>query len=63
MNRRLCEQKKVSVEGAFDFYTFLVYLVLQHYVNLPLTLKIVVGYVTKDSAKLNPLQNKVVKYH
>ena len=28
MNRRLCEQKKISVEGAFYFYTSLVYLVL-----------------------------------
>ena len=52
----ISDGKKVSVEEEF-FYNFIVFLVLWHAVNLSLASKIVVSYVTKESAKLNPLQN------
>ena len=48
--------KKISVEEGF-FYNFIVFLVLWHAVNFSLASKIVVSYVTKESTKLNPLQN------
>ena len=53
----ICDQKKISVEEVFYFYIFFVFLVLQHAVNLPLALKIVVCYVIKESAKFNPFPN------
>ena len=53
----ICDQKKISVEKALYFYIFLVFLLLQHAIDLPLERKIVTCYVKRKFGKLNPFQN------